>query len=133
LKKGTCFLGQQTMSYLFLIMAFIFNSSANVLLKLKAGQGFQWKGLGLFELFTANLVFLTSLLLFALNFVFYFLALKNIPLSMAYPLMVSMSFLIVNSVAHFLYHEQITTLQFIGYLLVIAGIAVVSFFSPKSV
>jgi small multidrug resistance pump len=120
------------MSYLFLIIAFIFNSSANVLLKLKADQGFQWKGLSLFELVSANLVFLTSLFLFALNFVFYFLALKNIPLSVAYPAMVAMSFLIVNSVAHFLYHEQITILQFIGYLFVIVGIAVVTIFSPKA-
>jgi small multidrug resistance pump len=121
------------MSYLFLVIAFIFNSSANVLLKLRAGQGFQWRGLGPLELVSANFVFLASLFLFALNFVFYFLALKNIPLSVAYPAMVAMSFLIVNSVAHFLYHEQISTLQFIGYFLVVVGIAVVSISGPKAV
>lgn len=121
------------MSYVFLIIAFVFNSSANVLLKLRAGQGFQWKNLSLFELITANFVFLASLSLFGLNFIFYFLALKNIPLSVAYPLMVAMSFLIVNSVAHFLYGEQINLLQFMGYLLVISGIALVTIFGPKAV
>jgi len=67
------------MSYLFLIIAFIFSSLANVLLKIKAGQGFQWKGLTLLNLFRL-ILFFSKLISLALNFTFYFWP-EKIPLS----------------------------------------------------
>ncbi len=112
------------MAYLFLALAFTLNSVANILLKLGAIRGLSLSG-GPLALIEANWQFLLGLSIFALNVIFYFLALRALPLSVAYPVMVVMGFLIVNSYALFALHEPITVGQYIGYVLIVIGLTLV--------
>lgn len=112
------------MAYLYLTLAFTLNSIANILLKLGAIQGLSLSG-GLIAIVQANWQFLLGLTLFASNVIFYFAALRALPLSVAYPVMVVMGFLIVNSYALLALHEPITTGQYIGYVLIVVGLTLV--------
>jgi len=104
------------MASFYLVCAFCLNAAANILLKLGASQGLalgNWQlGLGA--------------ALFALNLGCYTLALRALPLSVAYPVMVGMSFLIVNGYALLYLTEAITLLQIVGYALIIAGVVLAS-------
>jgi multidrug transporter EmrE-like cation transporter len=111
-------------AYLYLALAFTLNSVANVLLKLGAERGLSLSG-DLFAVAEANWQVLLGLAIFASNIIFYFLALRELPLSVAYPVMVAMGFLIVNSYALIMLHEPIAAGQLIGYLLIIIGLTLV--------
>lgn len=106
------------MPFLYLFIAFIFNALANIFLKLKAEQGLLASGF--------------SALFFAANFLFYYLALRSVPLSTAYPIMVGASFLIINSYAYFFLSEKINLLQILGYMLIVSGIIVVFYFTKNN-
>src|SRR5688500_8843373 len=108
------------MAYLYLFAAFLLNGLANVLLKLGSVRGLTTEG-SLPTLIATNWQFLLGLFLFAANVIFYFLALRALPLSVAYPVMVAMSFLIINGFAYFGLREVITPLQLAGYALIIVG------------
>lgn len=116
--------------FLYLIIAFSLNSIANILLKLKAKQGgFELSDLSFWSLISNNFLFLAGIFLFAVNVVFYFLALRSVPLSTAYPVMTIMSFLIINSYAYFFIGEEIGIMQIVGYLFIIIGIIFIFYFS----
>lgn len=112
------------MAYFYLALAFTLNSIANILLKLGAEHGLSLSG-GLLAMAEANWQVLLGLAIFASNVIFYFLALRALPLSIAYPVMVAMSFLIVNSYALLVFHEPVTAGQYIGYLLIVIGLTLV--------
>lgn len=115
----------RSVAYLYLAFAFTLNSVANILLKLGAERGLSLSG-GLPAIAQANWQALLGLVIFALNIVFYFLALRALPLSVAYPVMVAMSFLIVNSYALFALRESVTTGQYVGYALIVIGLTLVA-------
>lgn len=114
------------MPVIFLIIAFFLNAVANVLLKIGAQREIRPAGMNFFELIGHNYFLILGFFLFALNAGFYFLALRLIPISVAYPIMVAMSLLIINTFAYFYFHESIGCLQIIGYALIIAGIMLIS-------
>ena len=116
------------MSYIFLIIAFTLNATANILLKIGALKGLAYQGLSLGQLISQNAIAIAGLFFFALNAVFYFMALKSVPISVAYPSMVVMSLLIINGYAIFALKEQVTATQLVGYALIIAGIVLVFMF-----
>lgn len=100
------------MAYLYLILAFTLNAAGNVLLKegsLKPIDFSNWQLFG-------------GLLLFGANALFYVLALKTLPLSVAYPTMVAMSFLIVLTYAYFRLEEGMNVINLLGYALIIFGV-----------
>lgn len=117
------------MNFIFLTFAFILNATANILLKLGAQSGLQHRGLGLIEIITNNYLALLGIICFATNVVFYFLALRSIPLSTAYPAMVIMSFLIINGFAYFFLHENINGFQLLGYTFIILGLILIFYFT----
>lgn len=108
-------------TYVFLACAFIFNAAANILLKIGANKGFSFmtflKGQWNMAHFYAGL----AVVLFALNLAFYLMALKHIPLSVAYPIMIGMTFLITIAASIFL-GERINITHAFGILLIFAGI-----------
>ncbi len=117
------------MAYIYLILAFSLNAVASILLKLHANKGFATNNIVSLSFITENFYFFLALFLFATNVIFYTLALSKLPLSTAYPIMVVMSFLIVNSFSFFYFKEHITSPQVIGYLMIIVGITLVVSFS----
>lgn len=118
------------MAYLFLAVAFVLNSLANILLKkqstlqLVTSEGFL-KGV-----WEARLG-LIGLAAFGLNAVFYFLALKNLKLNVAYPVMVGTTFVLVAIGSKIWFAEKFSSVQLIGYGLVMAGVLLVVYNTPK--
>ncbi len=114
------------MAYLYLALALVTNGVANVLLKIGADRGvtLDWS-LGLPRLVAHHAYLLTGLALFAANVVFYVVALRALPLSVAYPVMVGMSFLIANGAAVLFLQESLGWQHLTGYALILAGITLV--------
>ncbi|MEN9649278.1 MAG: hypothetical protein RL094_245 [Candidatus Parcubacteria bacterium] len=119
------------MSIIYLIVAFILNGTANVLLKLGAKKGLVLHGFSL-QTISANALFLLGFICFGLNALFYFLALRTLPITVAYPIMVGMSLLIINTFAYVSLGETITTMQMVGYALLIVAITMIFYFAPHT-
>jgi multidrug transporter EmrE-like cation transporter len=100
------------MPYVLLVLAFVINSAANILLKSGTGAG------GLKHL-------AAGLLAFGVNVVFYALALRSLPLSVAYPVMVAGSFALVNGYSAVVFREGITPAQTAGYGFILIGVVLV--------
>lgn len=114
------------MGFLYLAIAFITNAVANVLLKVGADKGvtLDWS-LGLPKLLSLHSYLILGVALFAINVLFYIAALRMLPLSVAYPVMVGMSFIIANATAFIFLQEGISWQQVIGYALILGGITLV--------
>lgn len=106
--------------YIFLGLAFVCNAGANVLLKLGAQHKFSIAPLLHGEITLAHIYTGSAIMLFALNLGFYLMALRSIPLSVAYPVMVGMTFLITMGASFFL-GEHIGIVHIIGVTLILAG------------
>ncbi len=117
------------MSIIFLVLAFTLNAVANILLKISAGREIHFANMSLFKIISSNSILLTGLALFACNVVFYMLALRTLSLSVAYPVMVGMTFLMVSSFSFLYLKEDITLIKIIGYCTIFAGIVIISYFS----
>jgi small multidrug resistance pump len=100
------------MAYLYLALAFCLNAAGNILLKEGAAH----------PIAVSNWQLILGLILFAANAGFYVLAIKTLPLSVAYPTMVAMSFLIVLTYAYFKLGESLGWLNLFGFLLIIVGV-----------
>ena len=114
----------------FLIIAFSLNSLANVLLKVSARYELSLANLGAALSSKAFFYLVLGLAAFAANVIFYYLALRHLPLSVAYPIMVGATVIITNLFAFLLFHESITLLQMIGYVCIVSGITLVFAFRP---
>jgi multidrug transporter EmrE-like cation transporter len=113
--------------YTLLAVALVFNAVANVLMK--AGMRTAPEGAGataMLRHYLTSWPVLVGLLLFALNVLAYTQALTRIPLSVAYPLMTSLGFLIVVSASAVFFEETITWVQGIGFALIVAGVVLVA-------
>lgn len=113
------------MHVVYLIVAMLLNAGANILLKMSARTAAAVQSASFFEYLHAYKLFIVGALLFACNIIFYFLAMKSLPLSLAYPIMVGGGFLIVGTSAVFLFHESISTFQILGYCCIVLGIVLV--------
>ncbi|AUX21440.1 hypothetical protein SOCEGT47_019240 [Sorangium cellulosum] len=116
--------------YLFLIIALLFNATANILMKLASRRVPSMEGLSLVQKGVAlatNVHLVLGLVLFASNILFYVLALKRINLSIAYPIMSSGGFLIISVFSVYYLRETLTALQVGGIVLIAAGIAMVAY------
>jgi multidrug transporter EmrE-like cation transporter len=114
------------MIYIYWAISILLNASANIFFKVSAGRGFSpLQGANALMFLKDNILLLTGVSLFALSTVSYFLTLRALPVSVVYPVIVGMSFVITNSIAYFYLHERINGLQIAGYILIIAGVAIV--------
>ena len=118
-----------------LIIALVLNASANLLIKFGvrsmdlelAGASPMQDGLwGLVRLLFRHWMILAGLGCFALNVVFYSFALQKLPISVAYPIMVTTGFAIIVAVAGFVLHERLSILQWIGVVTILIGVALVA-------
>lgn len=108
-------------SYLFLILAFVINAAGSILLKIDAGT-VPLHADGPLAFLMTHRFLLGGLIAFALNVIFYWLALRNLPLSVAYPVMLAGTFLIVNGYAALILHESVSLAQIAGYVLIFSGV-----------
>lgn len=120
-----------SLAWTFLIVALVLNASANILLKVGAMQSRELASDA--SLMTKALNFLNiatcmGIVLFAGNVLVYRKALTGLPISIAYPVMVSVGLLIIVVAARFipLLGEKISLTQGAGMALIIAGVWLVS-------
>jgi len=92
------------MAYILLGLAFICNSIANILLKIASTKGISFQVFPFTSFIKDN---------------------KNLPISFAYPVMVTMSLLIIGTYATLRFGEQFTVYHIVGYSLIILGIVVI--------
>ncbi len=113
-------------AYIFLAIALILNAAANILIKYStvrtalAGElapGFA----GLMQTYF-TWPFLLGISCFGLNLLAYTQALKKLPLSMAYPLMITVGYLLILIVSWFLFQERLTMVKYIGATMMLIGL-----------
>jgi quaternary ammonium compound-resistance protein SugE len=113
------------MNYIYLILAFILNASGNILLKVGAAKGIYFNVFPLGSFLKQNIFLISGFIFFVLNALFYFLALKNIPVSLAYPVMVTASLILTGSYAFLMGGEVFTYNHIIGYALMTLGVVII--------
>ena len=87
----------------------------------QTGAGSWWRVL---LVAVTNRYVITGTLLMAVYFGFYMAALKQAPLSFVLPL-TAFSFVIGGLLAKFYLHEQVGPMKWLGYLVIMAGVAIV--------
>lgn len=118
------------MGYLFLVIALFLNAAANIFIKLGSGRISPIKGEVLSFIIpglVTNYFLIFGLFLFAINVIFYVIALSKIPLSIAYPLMTAGGFLLISFFSFFYLKESITIFQIIGIAFVAIGITLITY------
>ncbi len=111
-------------AWVFLLTALLLNAGANILLKIGSKHVATESSLVSAALTSPYLI--TGVLLFALNVMFYILALSRLPLSIAYPIMTSGGFLIITIVAFFFLKESISLAQILGLVFLVLGITLIA-------
>ena len=118
-----------------LIAALALNATANLLIKFgMRGMDLELDGaspldggvFGLVKLLLRHWEVLAGLACFALNVVFYAFALQKLPISVAYPIMVTTGFAIIVAVAGWKLHERLTVFQWVGVVTILIGVVLVA-------
>ena len=111
------------LSYVLLAVAVLFNGVANVLMKAGMRDAPEVSGAGaMIKHYLHSWPVIVGLFLFALNVIAYTQALSKIPLSTAYPVMVSLTGVIVISGSMMFFKEEISWVQWLGFALIIGGV-----------
>lgn len=115
-----------------LIVALVLNASANLMMRAGARQVQSAGGLlrdgvlgGLVNILTSP-VLMTGLVFFALNALFYMFALQKLQVSVAYPIMVTGGFAIIATVAYLTMGERMIPVQWVGVMVILAGVLMVA-------
>jgi multidrug transporter EmrE-like cation transporter len=114
------------MAYFFLALALALNTVANTLMKVGADNLGAFKEYGLWAGLLKNYPILIGLFLFALNVVFYVLALSKINLSIAYPFMTVGGVILITLISYLFFKESISPTQMAGISLMILGLVLVA-------
>lgn len=101
-----------------------------MLLKLAAARGFSFAELFQGTVSASAAYAFAAALLFGANFCFYLFALSDIPLSVAYPIMIGMTFLITVAVS-VLMGERIGLIHTLGMILILSGIFLTVWFAGR--
>jgi multidrug transporter EmrE-like cation transporter len=118
-----------------LTLALLLNAAANLMIRFGmraidielGGAGMLESGLlGLLRLLLRHWVLLAGMACFALNVVFYAFALQKLPISVAYPIMVTCGFAIIVVVAGSALNERLSTLQWVGVGAILFGVLLVA-------
>ena len=118
-----------------LVVALLLNASANLMIKfgMRAidlelqGAGILSGGaFGLIKLLLRHWVLLLGLGCFAANVVFYAFALQKLPISVAYPIMVTTGFAIIVIVAGSMLKERLSAVQWVGVAAILIGVTLVA-------
>jgi len=118
-----------------LAVALSLNAAANLMIKigmrsmdleLAGASPLDGGVVGLVRLLLRHWVVLLGIACFAANVVFYAYALQKLPISAAYPIMVTGGFAIIVLVASFVLKERLSTSQWIGVAAILVGVLLVA-------
>jgi multidrug transporter EmrE-like cation transporter len=104
--------------YVFLVVALVLNAAANLLIKYSAVRH---PGATPMQTYLA-VPFLAGVVCFGLNLLSYTQALKKLPISLAYPLMVSIGYLIILIVSWSVFGERLAPVRYAGAGLMLVGL-----------
>ncbi|MBD3235913.1 MAG: cation transporter [Candidatus Eisenbacteria bacterium] len=119
-------------AYLFLALALTLNACANLLIKYSnlqreaSGAAAEGGWMGLIQTYL-TVPFVVGMVCFGLNLLAYTQALKRLPLALAYPMMVSLGYLIILAVSSFVLPDQfpgerLSAVRYVGAGLMLAGL-----------
>ncbi len=118
--------------FIALACALMLNATANLMMKFGI-ERFKATGASLAEglwpvvlSLVTNWVLVLGLTCFAANVMFYTYALKGLPISVAYPIMVTLGFAIIVVVAGLYLHEHPKPKQWMGIALILIGVWLVA-------
>jgi multidrug transporter EmrE-like cation transporter len=108
---------------LFLVIALVLNALANILIKYAALHPAPPRP-GWPEVLQVYLhwPWIAGVICFATNLLAYTMALRRLPLSLAYPIMVSTGYLLILVVSAFLFQEKLVIRQYLGAGLMLGGL-----------
>ncbi len=109
-------------SWVFLVLASINSTLGNLLLKksqLDTVEGPVWQ-----VLFSPW--FFAGLICYGVNVVLFVLALRSLPVSVAYPVLAATGFAFLAVAANFLFSEHLGVLQIAGLVMIVCGILLVA-------
>lgn len=118
------------MPFIFLFIAICSNIAAQILFKLAAIRGLYLE-LQFPDIVTKNFVAILAVFCIIFAAPFYFFALKSISLSVAYPVLVVVTFLFVNLLAVNYLGEKLNMSQLFGYVLAVLGIFLIVYFAER--
>ncbi len=110
-----------TTSWLLLIIAACCNAGANVLIKFAGEQATFSR-----SSFFFSWAFVTAIALFGLNFLAYAQSLRTLPLSVAYPLLISLTAFGLAFASVSFFGEKVGMQQISGYILLVVAIFLLS-------
>lgn len=114
------------MIYIYWVISILLNAFANIFFKVSAQHGFvPLEGLHPLLFLKENIILVIGVSLFAMSTVSYFLTLRSLPVSVVYPVIVGMSFVITNLIAYYYLNERIIGLQIVGYVFIVLGVIIV--------
>jgi len=115
--------------FFILVVAIVFNASANILLKFGMQKTQQMSDVGLKGMLLnsiTNVYVWLGLISFGVAFIFYSVVLTKMKLGIAYPIMTSAGFVIVTLFAVFLFDEKMSWLKIAGIAIIALGIWLIS-------
>jgi len=114
-------------TYIVLGLAIIFNAIANILMKI--GMLRVYSSANIFHMVSksvAHPVIPLGIISFIFALICYLFVLSKLNLSVAYPIMTSMGFLVVIVASWAFLKESITTIQIVGFAFIILGVWIVA-------
>ena len=109
--------------YALLAVALALNAVANILMKAGMRNAPEaTDAVAMARHYLTSWPVIVGVVLFGLNVIAYTQALTKIPLSVAYPIMVSLGGMIVVLGSIYFFKESVTWIQVVGFLLIIAGV-----------
>ncbi len=115
------------MTYIIFTLAIILNAVANILMKVGALKPKEANDLiAVFRNMLVNPVIISGVICFALGLAAYNYVLIKTDLSVAYPIMTSVGYVIVVLVSWLVLKEAITSIQLAGMVLIVAGVWMVA-------
>jgi multidrug transporter EmrE-like cation transporter len=107
----------------------LFNATANILMKIgmKRTEYFDLVTLqGIVKGFVLNGALIGGVVAYVVSLGFYMFAIKNVKLSIAYPMSVSCAMALVTALSSVLLKESISIRQMIGGVVILAGIFIIA-------
>lgn len=113
-------------AWLYLALGKLLNASANFMVKLGSARPTEDSPVGLVKSALTNGWVLAGMAAFVLAFLMYAKALHTLPLTIAYPVMTAVGFILLVGASTVLLHQAVNWSVIIGGLLVVGGIVVIA-------
>lgn len=114
------------MRWAILILAIILNAFANIFIKAGMIGSKEESMLLLLKNKWLSLPIISGIICFALALIAYSYVLSKLNLSIAYPIMTSLGFVIVILASWLVFKESITLAQMVGFMLILSGVWLVA-------